>query len=243
MAQTGRYRSQFETGTSNGGLAAHPGGARWQWERRLFGGAYDDAPAAERPKYGALNDRHDDVGGAPRFGSAHLRMVKDVLDRTTFCFPDSVFEPTRFGTARHFDLFDDVEAFRSIPRDDLQEATEGGALDDYVEAHVHGVITLADDVEALVLDPCFRGTAVQTDAVKLGVPLEWHAGRVLSVTELERHSEFRGEDTVRAGRMIARAGLLDARILGEALLAGIHNPQTLKCVWHCIARFGHPFKA
>ena len=37
----GVYRSQFETGTSNGGLTAHPGGDRWAWERRIFGGAYD----------------------------------------------------------------------------------------------------------------------------------------------------------------------------------------------------------
>lgn len=49
LAVDGRYRSQFETGTSNGGLTAHPGGARWRWESRLFGGAYDEAPPSSRP--------------------------------------------------------------------------------------------------------------------------------------------------------------------------------------------------
>jgi Protein of unknown function (DUF3626) len=49
------YRSQFETGASNGGLTAYHGGDRWSWESRMFGGAYDHAPAAERPKYGSLN--------------------------------------------------------------------------------------------------------------------------------------------------------------------------------------------
>ena len=44
LALEGVYRSQFETGTSNGGLTAHAGGARWRWEQRLFGHAYDDAP-------------------------------------------------------------------------------------------------------------------------------------------------------------------------------------------------------
>lgn len=29
MREEGVYRSQFETGTSNGGLTAHAGGARW----------------------------------------------------------------------------------------------------------------------------------------------------------------------------------------------------------------------
>lgn len=61
----GVYRNQFETGTSNGGLTARPGGARWRWEQRIFGGAYDDAPAGERPRYGALNHRrHPDFRGA-----------------------------------------------------------------------------------------------------------------------------------------------------------------------------------
>ena len=57
MALDGLYRSQFETGTSNGGLTAHPGGDRWSCESRLFGTAYDEVPASERPKYGSLNFR------------------------------------------------------------------------------------------------------------------------------------------------------------------------------------------
>lgn len=56
------YRSQFETGTSNGGHTAHPGGDRWRWEHRIFAGAYDEAPADQRPKYGALNHRRRGVG-------------------------------------------------------------------------------------------------------------------------------------------------------------------------------------
>ena len=30
LARSGVYRNQFETGTSNGGLTAHSGGARWR---------------------------------------------------------------------------------------------------------------------------------------------------------------------------------------------------------------------
>ena len=67
------YRSQFETGMSNGGLTAYHGGDRWRWESRIFGGAYDQAPAALRPKYGALNFRRKPFSGAPRFGSAGTR--------------------------------------------------------------------------------------------------------------------------------------------------------------------------
>lgn len=88
----GVYRSQFETGSSNGGLTAFPGGVRWQWESRIFGGAYDACPPAERPKYGALNALGRACGAAPRFGSACLRLKPEVLGRTTFCYGGSAIE-------------------------------------------------------------------------------------------------------------------------------------------------------
>src|SRR6201991_2694169 len=68
MARDGVYRSQFETGTSNGGLTAFPGGDRWRWESRIFGGAYDAASPEVRPKYGSLQHRGRAARGAPRVG-------------------------------------------------------------------------------------------------------------------------------------------------------------------------------
>jgi hypothetical protein len=240
LAAEGVYRSQFETGTSNGGLTAHPGGNRWRWEQRIFGHAYDDAPAAERPKYGALNHRRRSVGGSPRFGSAHLRLAEHVLDRTTFCFPDSVFEPVDLGTAQRFDLLRLADAFDARPLTDEIEATEGGVLDDYVEAHVHGPVVLAEDVEALVLDPSHAGTATEAQAARLGLPVEWHEGRVLHVAELQRHPLFRGQHVVGVGLRVAEDGRLDAAVVGRAAARRSEDPQDLKKVWHHVARFGHP---
>jgi hypothetical protein len=240
LAADGVYRSQFETGTSNGGLTARPGGSRWRWEQRIFGGAYDDAPAAERPRYGALDHRRRGLGGAPRFGSAHLRLAPSVLGRTTFCFPDSVLEPEHFGTARRFDLLRHADAFDSRPRTDAVEQELGGLLDDYVEAHVHGPVRLATDVEALVLDPSFRGTPTEEHAAACGLPVEWHEGRVLAVAELERHPDFRGSAVVTVGRRVAEDGRLDAAVVGRAVAAGGEDPQDLKKVWHHVARFGAP---
>jgi hypothetical protein len=242
LAQDGVYRSQFETGTSNGGLTAHPGGARWRWEQRMFGHAYDDAPSSERPKYGALDHRHHPLGGAPRFGSAFLRLTQAALDRTTFCFPDSVFEPTAMATADRFGLFPLVERFGARPLTDEVEATEGGLLDGYVEAHVHGPVELAADVETLVLDPCFRGSPIQGQASALGIPVEWHEGRRLAVPVLAEHPAFRGPGTVEVGRRIADDGILDAAVIGRAAAAGREDPQDLKKVWHCVARFGSPIE-
>nr|WP_283774594.1 DUF3626 domain-containing protein [Brachybacterium equifaecis] len=124
----GVYRSQFETGTSSGGLTAQPGGDRWLWERALFEGAYDDAPAVERPKYGALDHRRRPLGGAPRFGSAHVRLREHMLDRATFCFPDSAFSPTRFATAQHFDLLPLADAHdAALELDPVDERYDGSS--------------------------------------------------------------------------------------------------------------------
>jgi hypothetical protein len=240
LARTGAYRSQFETGTSNGGLTAHPGGERWLWEQRIFGHAYDDAPAAERPKYGALNHRRRGIGGAPRFGSAHLRLNEAILARSTFCFPDSVFEPHDWATAARFDLFRLTDAYDAAERTDEIEATVGGLLDDYIEAHVHGTIELVRDVAAVVLDPCFRGTLYEAQAHELGVGVEWHEGWRLSVADLARHPDYRGSGVVEVGRRIAENGSLDAAVIGRAAAVGMEVPQDLKKVWHCVARFGTP---
>lgn len=245
MNRDGVYRSQFETGTSNGGLTAHPGGARWRWEERLFGGAYNDAPVSERPKYGALNHRGRSIGGAPRFGSAHLRLAVHTLDRTTFCFPDSFMEPTDFGTAHRFDLLRLAHAFDAAQGDPTAETRDdllgGDLLDDYIEAHVHGTVEFSRDVEAVVLDPCYRDTCIEATAEQLGIPVEWHEGRVLTVEELDRHCDYRGPAAVELGHEVAEEGRLDARIIGDAARTGSFHPQTVKQLWHLVARFGSPW--
>ena len=167
-------------------------------------------------------------GAAPRFGSAHVRLTAQALARSTFCHPDSVFEPTHFGVAGRAGLL-----ARARPG-------EPELLDDYVEAQVHGPVRLDRDVEALVLDPCYQGTTVEAQARALPCPVEWHPGWRLTVAELVRHPDYRGPEVVEAGVAIAVDGFLDGRVVGEAVSSGRHDPQTLKRVWHCVARFGSP---
>ncbi|MEU1894290.1 DUF3626 domain-containing protein [Streptomyces pristinaespiralis] len=231
LAESGVYVSQFVTGTSNGGLTAFPGGDRWRWESRIFGGAYDYAAAWERPVYGALNFRRKPVGAAPRFGSAHFRLAAHIPARTTFCYPDSCVDPSDFGVADRMGLIE------------LALADRQDALDDYIEAQVHGQVRLDRDVEALVLDPCYRGTDVEEAARRLPCPVEWHPGFRLTVGELCRYPAYRGQEYVDLGARIAVDGLLDARIVGDAVRAGCYDPQAVKKVWHCLARFGAPPRA
>jgi hypothetical protein len=229
MARDGVYRSQFETGTSNGGLTAYPGGDRWRWESRIFGAAYDGGPAEGRPKYGSLNFRCRLVGGSPRFGSAYLRLAAHTMARTTFCYPDSVFEPGHFGV---------MSRLSTLVA--LAEADDKDPLDDYIEAHVHGVVDLSRDAEVLVLDPCYHGTSVEAAASRLACPVEWHGGFTLTTTELRRHPGYRDQEFVDLGASLAHNGMLDPRIIGDASRTGRYDQQALKRVWHYVARFGSP---
>lgn len=232
MARDGVYKSQFETRTSNGGLTAFPGGDRWLWESRIFGGWYNGVDASLRPKYGALNHRQRRIGGAPRFGSAHFRLTASTLDRSSFCFPDSVFEPEDFGVAAACNLTD------------LVELAAPEFLDDYVEAHVHGVVDLETDVEALVLDPSHRGTPVEEHAALLPCPVEWHDGFRLTVDQLRRLASSRDPRLAqvapfaKGGLSLAHGGVLTPRHLGDAARAGRHPEAALKRVWFVLARFG-----
>ncbi|MET7767951.1 DUF3626 domain-containing protein [Nocardia sp. NPDC005366] len=226
IAAEGVYRSQFETGTGNGGLTAYPGGDRWRWESRIFGGAYDDSAPAHRPKYGSLNYRADPYGSSPRFGSSYFVVNEATLRRTTFCYPDSFFEPVSFGTARAMDL---IRLARESVVDD--------PLDAYIEAHVHGPVDIATDVEALVLDRSYRGTPIEDAAADLACPVRWHPGFVVDMDKVAQHSGYRGEYIVEVARAVADRDVLNARILGVARGAGF-EPGELKKVWHYLARYG-----
>lgn len=70
--------------------------------------------------------------------------------------------------------------------------------------------------------------------------MEWHPGFRLTVEELRRHPGYRGPGIVELGTEIAAAGVLDPRLVGEAVATGRYDPQAVKKVWHCLARFGAP---
>jgi hypothetical protein len=225
MARDGEYRSQFVTGTSNGGLTAYPGGDRWRWESRIFAGRYDAGPAGERPVYGALNHRDRPHGGSIRFGSAYFRLRASVTERTTYCFPDSALEPEAIGGRP---LLDELVA--------LADAAGHDDLDDYVEAHVHGGVRFDRDVEAVVLDPCHADGPVWAAATQLGCPVELHPGFSVATGGLD--PDYRGPEFIELARSLG--AVLTPDVIGAAARSGVHDPQALKRVWHLLARYGRP---
>jgi hypothetical protein len=250
LANEGRYRSQFETGISNGSRTAFAGGERDRWEEALFGGAYQtpDVRLGDRPKYGGLNLLDHPDGACPRFGSCHVRLREEVLSRATFCFGDSHLGPKDFGL---IDVFEPVLAallvatadtgvslgvagmdtttlvqalmrHREHAADSRTSAEAGRALDDYIEAQIHGDVDLDHDVEAMVIDPSFRetptGEVLERIARRYGFALHWHAGFELVVDQVDPH--FRGPAipvlAERIHRQFAQGGRpIDAALIGR----------------------------
>lgn len=183
LLEQGIYKSQFETLLSNGSVSAYPGGERDLWEKRMFGGAYqiEGSTNSERPKYGALNLMLHPDGPAPRFGSCYFLLSPEVSHRCTYTYLDSHQDPMEKGT---YEEFDDIlatlmkDAFTRdfaigeknlTPRkliDHILVNLEGRFsdpsskephrnLNHYIEAQIHGDISLKEDVEVLVADPSF----------------------------------------------------------------------------------------
>ncbi len=178
---------------------------------------------ADRPLYGALNHEERAHGASIRFGSAYVRLRPEVTERSTFCFPDSWFEPDAVGGP------DGIAELVTLCR-----AAGHDLLDDYVEAHVHGGVRFDRDAEAVVLDPCFRGTAVEKAAHRLGCPVAWHPGFQVATAGLD--PDYRGVEFVHLAQSLGPE--LTPAVIGDAARTGEHDPQSLKRVWHLLARFG-----
>ena len=104
-------------------------------------------------------------------------------------------------------------------------------LDNYIEAHVHGPLNTANDVDAVVLDPSFRGTPIADAAASLGSPVEWHDGFRLPVERIADCEAYRGPVAARAITRIAEGKTVTPAILGRAR-DRLLDYQTAKWVWH-----------
>jgi len=254
----GEYHNQFRTAISNGGL----GGDRRAWEDRLFPGLADD----RRPVYGALNLAGYPDGASPRFGSCHLVLAPPVTARATFTLGDSFILPAIAGTAAAFGpiwdgLLAQVESSGQALNLRAASAAEwvaalgarrrapGRALDDYVEAQIHGGLRLAGDVTAVVADASFRGTRFEPLLARLAPALSWSPS-----FRLPSHAfpaDLRGPSVPPLAALIARrygTDFLDAQVIGRAARSVVRSPaewadfetplQLIKYLWHILVLRG-----
>lgn len=284
LLEYGFYTSQFETGISSGSVSAFPGGERDLWEERIFQGAYqnEETTNRQRPKYGALNLMNHPDGPAPRFGSCYFLLSPKVSYRATFTYLDSHQDPKEKGTYEEFDMILAAlleEAFirdfaigerdltpvklvnhllvnieKEIPNPSKQQPNRN--LNHYIEAQIHGDISLKDDVDILVADPSFKGTYIgsllEQICLQYSIELLWHQGFTLLVDEVP--SDFRGPSMPSVAKRVASQDLIDASMIGSAVLELHADPdswsdrgsykdvlQELKLLWHVLVKYGKPF--
>lgn len=285
LLENGIYKSQFETGISNGSVSAFTGGARDLWELRNFQGAYqlEGTTNNQRPKYGALDLMLHPDGPAPRFGSCYFLLSPKVSSRATFTYLDSHQDPKEKGTFTEFDmilaaLLEEtfvrefaigeknltpdklvkhmlVNLEQPLSNPEIKQANRN--LNHYIEAQIHGDISLEEDVDILVADPSFKGTKIGNILEKIcdkySIDLFWHMGFSLKVEEVP--SNFRGPSMPTLAKRIAQNNRIDANIIGSAVMdltchpsnwseLGTYNEvlQELKLIWHVLVRYGKPFE-
>lgn len=286
LLEEGIYKSQFETGISNGLVSMQPGGPRDEWERHLFHGAYqmEGVEASQRPRYGALDLMRNADGPAPRFGSCFFILKPHMTACSTFTFGGSQDKPKYQGTADELDAIlgalmeesftrdfalgvDNIRPGQLYERlgslkDDYGDSYANGKashnLDHVIEAQIHGEVQLERDVEALVVDPAFRNTAVGQHlceiATKYGFPIKYHGGFALKVDQIP--ADFRGPTMPSLARRVAGDGaVVDTACLGRAVQSLNDNPdlwsdrgtladelQEIKLLWHVLVKYGRPLR-
>ncbi|WP_339206692.1 DUF3626 domain-containing protein [Paenibacillus sp. FSL K6-3182] len=285
LLEQGIYKSQFETFLSNGSVSAFPGGERDVWENKMFGGAYqiNGSTNSERPKYGALNVMLHPDGPAPRFGSCYFLLSAEVSHRCTYTYLDSHQDPKEKGTYEEFDLIlaalmrdafynhfaigecnltvrkliDHMLVNLEKPFQNPSNKEPNRNLDHYIEAQVHGDISLKEDVKALVADPSFKGThtgqVLEQLCLKYAIDLYWHRGFTLLVDEVPMN--FRGPTMPSLAKRIAQSNFIDVNMIGAAAMDLKQNPsnwsdrgtykevlQELKLLWHVLVKYGKPME-
>lgn len=222
LLEDGVYKTQFETGISNGLVEMQAGGLRDEWERHLFKGAYqtEGVSAAQRPRYAALDLMRSPDGPAPRFGSCFFILKPNVTGRSTFTFGGSQDKPKNQGTVDELDSILAALMEESFTRDcalglqnlrpaqlvdklcnlgnvdDVlyEKGTTSHNLDHVIEAQVHGEVRLGHDVEALVIDPAFHGTEVGQCLTEMAnvYGFALHSHRGFALRVRQVPSDFRG---------------------------------------------------
>jgi len=150
------YRNQFETKTSGGTLNEKK---RQDWERHMFGSAYDQALGSQRPKYGTLNLINDPQGIAScsAYGKSYM-ILRNVRLRTTFTALDSSAKPDEVASCDYY-----AHVLAKYTDEELKATLQVGggvlpsvksqALKTYKEVQIHGDVHLSQHVATMVVHP------------------------------------------------------------------------------------------
>lgn len=184
LAQDTHYRNQFETKLTCGCSNLQ---ARRSWEDRLFQNVYKDASPSERVKYGVLNAVNDPRGVsrvARVYGRDYL-VLQGVRVRTTFSDKDSdtAGEKGSCEWYAHVLMKYSDKELRAVVDVALGKRlfADSSVLDiakgQYKEVQIHGDVSFAEHVEAVVVHPSRQGRPIEKKirdwCAKLELRFQW----------------------------------------------------------------------
>jgi hypothetical protein len=159
----GRFKSQFETGTSRGSLSYE---ARSEQEAANFG-THPSVDPKSRPIYGYVRKgdasfRSIVEGEVRQYGEVHFVLKKEVHDRTTFTTEDSLLRPIHPAPLKKPNYLAAMPYYH------------GGSR--YTEAQIHGGLSLKD-VDRVVVSVKEAKDMADFDTLELslravGIPVE-----------------------------------------------------------------------
>lgn len=190
------YRNQFETDASGGCLNKSK---REQWERNLFGEAYEGAEPFERVKYGVLNTMNNKQGVLPcnMYGDSYM-VLRDARLRCT-CTPydSSECKADKLAVLDYYghvlNEYSDEELTQTIlaAKSDVEEEGDGHQLVDYKEVQIHGEIDFTKHVKTMVAstrhreDPAFM-SRLKAACEKHGIDLRWIDEEIAEAQKLQQ---------------------------------------------------------
>lgn len=214
VIRTGRFKSQFEAGTSHG---TYDPSARRLLERQLFG-LDEDLDPVDRPIYGSVTNAFSEYNYSDHYGSVRVVLKDSVRDRTTVTFGDSlhmgtervVASPARSVDAVHGVQWNqymysqagydpDVGAVRvwrsSMDTDQIttliyQEWDDVNREMGYVEAQIHGGLKV-DDIDEVILTKLPPAQATLEELTRLGIRWAYKEDLIMEPSDID--DDF-GED-------------------------------------------------
>ncbi len=165
----GRYKNQFETGTSGGIFDPE---TRADAEGRGFGFT-PDRPGEQRPAYGYMNIPGVDNNGYI-YGNTRIQLVDTVRDRSTMTAGDSL-EPLLSNKAvpaslnePHFTSFGTRTIWAQDPGLSVLEQLENISRGSYFEIQIHGGVSVGYIQSIVFALPPESGLTAKLD--RLGIP-------------------------------------------------------------------------
>ena len=149
MLKSGRFKSQFETRTSNGAKAPS---VRAVAETSMFD-IHTGIKSAQRPIYGYVGTLSKTPAGPRLYGEIRIELKQGVRDRTTITFGDSLGSPTHPIALTGEHTAEEIYGAKAFGGDYLASASYPSSelalkqLENqvYVEAQIHGQV-LIDDI-------------------------------------------------------------------------------------------------